>query len=227
MADLLIAEDDPGIREWLELVLRKEGHRVRSVADGNAALVAYAERRPDMVILDVMMPGKSGYDVCAEIRRKDGQTAVIMLSANGTEQDKVTGLGIGADDYIVKPFGVAELKARVLALLRRAHPAPGVGDAEMIKVGTHVVDCAAHRLRAADGTETDLTPLELGLVRFLAAHCGKAVSRDVLLNSLWGVAYMGTTRTLDQRVNLLRKKLGDDADRVETIYGTGYRLRQD
>ena len=227
MADVLIAEDDADIREWVALALTKAHYRVRTVADGAAALVAYAERRPDILILDIMMPRKSGYDVCIEIRKKDRQLPIIMLTAKGTEQDKVLGLDLGADDYLAKPFGLSELKARVAALLRRAAMPPAETPGETIKYGTYVVDVASQRIRAADGTETPLTPLELGLLRYLAAHPGEAVSRDKLLNALWGVSYMGTTRTLDQRINLLRKKLGPEADRIETVYGRGYRFRAD
>ena len=227
MADVLIAEDDADIREWVALALTKAHYRVRTVADGAAALVAYAERRPDILILDIMMPRKSGYDVCIEIRKKDRQLPIIMITAKGSEQDKVLGLDIGADDYLAKPFGLSELKARVAALLRRAAMPPAETPGEMIKYGTYVVDVASQRIRAADGTETPLTPLELGLLRYLAAHPGEAVSRDKLLNALWGVSYMGTTRTLDQRINLLRKKLGPEADRIETVYGRGYRFRAD
>ena len=174
-----------------------------------------------------MMPRKSGYDVCIEIRKKDRQLPIIMLTAKGTEQDKVLGLDLGADDYLAKPFGLSELKARVAALLRRAAMPPAETPGETIKYGTYVVDVASQRIRSADGTETPLTPLELGLLRYLAAHPGEAVSRDKLLNALWGVSYMGTTRTLDQRINLLRKKLGPEADRIETVYGRGYRFRAD
>ena len=124
MADVLIAEDDADIREWVALALTKAHYRVRTVADGAAALVAYAERRPDILILDIMMPRKSGYDVCIEIRKKDRQLPIIMLTAKGTEQDKVLGLDLGADDYLAKPFGLSELKARVAALLRRAAMPP-------------------------------------------------------------------------------------------------------
>ena len=227
MADVLIAEDDADIREWVALALTKAHYRVRTVADGAAALVAYAERRPDILILDIMMPRKSGYDVCIEIRKKDRQLPIIMLTAKGTAQDKVLGLDLGADDYLAKPFGLSELKARVAALLRRAAMPPAETPGETIKYGTYVVDVASQRIRSADGTETPLTPLELGLLRYLAAHPGEAVSRDKLLNALWGVSYMGTTRTLDQRINLLRKKLGPEADRIETVYGRGYRFRAD
>jgi DNA-binding response OmpR family regulator len=227
MADVLIAEDDADIREWVALALSKARYHVRTVVDGAEALVAYAEKRPDVLILDIMMPRKSGYDVCMEIRRKDRHLPIMMLTAKGTERDKVLGLDLGADDYLSKPFGLGELKARVAALLRRAAvPSAGM-PGETIRYGTYVVDVAGLRIRADDGAETPLTPLELGLLRYLAAHPGEAISRDRLLNALWGISYMGTTRTLDQRINLLRKKLGPESDRIETVYGCGYRFRAD
>lgn len=225
MAEILIAEDDPEIREWIGVALTKAHYQVRTVADGAAALVAYAERRPDLLILDIMMPKKSGYDVCADLRKRDRRLPILMLTAKTTENDKVLGLDMGADDYMTKPFGFGELKARVAALLRRANMPPAGEAGEKIAVGAHTVDVDAQRLLSADGTSVDLTPLELGLLRFLSAHPGEAVSRDALLNALWGFSYMGTTRTLDQRINLLRKKLAGDADRIETVYGKGYRLR--
>ena len=117
MADILLAEDDASIREWLPVVLEKDKHRVRAVADGAAALSAYEERRPDLLILDVMMPKKSGYDVCTEIRKKDPILPILMLTAKSAESDKVLGLGLGADDYMTKPFGIRELCARVSAML--------------------------------------------------------------------------------------------------------------
>lgn len=226
MAEVLIAEDDPEIREWVGVALNKAHYEVRSVPDGAAALVAYAERRPDLLLLDIMMPKKSGYDVCVEIRKKDRRLPILMLTAKTSESDKVLGLDLGADDYLTKPFGFAELKARVAALLRRANMPPAEEPGEQIVVGTRTVDVEGQKVVAPDGTVTDLTPLELGILRFLAAHAGEAVSRDALLNALWGFSYMGTTRTLDQRINLLRKKLGSDAEQVETVYGKGYRLRQ-
>lgn len=225
MAEVLIAEDDPEIREWVGVALTKAHYEVRTAEDGVAALVAIAEHRPDLLILDVMMPRKSGYDVCTELRKKDRRLPILMLTAKTTESDKVLGLDLGADDYLTKPFGLAELKARVAALLRRANLAPAEAPGEKIVIGAHTVDVDAQKLIDASGAQSDLTSLELGILRFLAAHSGSAVSRDALLNALWGISYMGTTRTLDQRINLLRKKLGDDAELIETVYGTGYRLR--
>lgn len=226
MTDILFAEDDPQIREWVAYSLERDRHRVRSVADGEAALTAYAEKRPDLLILDIMMPKKSGYDVLLKIRETDRALPILMLTAKSTESDKVMGLGVGADDYMTKPFGVRELQARVSALLRRASVnASGGKSAEKFRFATFKVNAAKRILISATGDETELTELEVPLLRFLSAHPGEVVSRDALLNGIWGTSYDGTNRTLDNRILALRKKLGDAARHIETVYGSGYRYR--
>lgn len=226
MTDILFAEDDAGIREWVVVALESATCRVRAVADGAAALKAYEEKRPDLMILDVMMPKASGWDVVTETRKKDKAVPIMMLTAKSAEADKVAGLGMGADDYLTKPFGLAELRARVAALLRRAAvSAAGMPAQASIAVGSHRVDAAKSALVAADGTVVELTALELGILKFLAAHRGETVSRDSLLNALWGLSYNGTTRTIDTRVKCLRQKLGADGSLIESVYGAGYRLR--
>lgn len=226
MTDILIAEDDANIREWVAVALEHSTCRVRAVADGAAALKAWAEKRPSLIILDVMMPKVSGWDVVSEIRKTDKLVPVLMLSARSAEADKVTGLELGADDYLTKPFGVAELRARVAALLRRASAAslakPG-GDE--FKIASLTVEAASSALVAANGERTELTPLELGILRFLNAHRGEVVSRENLLAGLWGVAYTGTTRTIDTRIGRLRQKMGAAGALIETVYAAGYRLR--
>ena len=156
MTDILFAEDDAGIREWTALALEGAGGRVRAVADGAAALKAYDEKRPDIVILDVMMPKVSGWDVLTEIRKKDKSVPIMMLTAKAAESDKVTGLGLGADDYLAKPFGVAELRARVAALLRRAAVSsmPAPEKSRTFPVGSRTVDPKRSVVVAADGSET-------------------------------------------------------------------------
>ena len=226
MTDLLFAEDDAGIREWTAMALEGPSCRVRAVADGAAALKAYAEKVPDIAILDVMMPKVSGWDVLAEIRRKDKALPIMMLTAKSAEADKVMGLDLGADDYLAKPFGVAELRARVAALLRRAavSSVPAVAKESVFSIGSHTVDPRRSVVVDADGAETELTSLELGILTFLSAHRGETVSRDSLLAGIWGSAYQGTNRTIDTRLAKLRRKLGGDAVLVETVYGSGYRL---
>ena len=226
MTDILFAEDDPQIREWVAYSLERDRHRVRSVADGESALTAYAEKRPDLLILDIMMPKMSGYDVVLKIREKDRTLPVLMLTAKSTESDKVMGLGIGADDYMTKPFGVRELQARVSALLRRASANASVGkSAKNFRFATFKVNAARRILISATGGETELTELEVSLLRFLSAHPREIVSRDALLNGIWGTSYYGTNRTLDNRILALRRKLGGAARHIETVYGSGYRYR--
>ncbi len=228
MAEILLAEDDKHIREWLPVALEGQGHHVHAVADGAAALTAYAQQRPDLMLLDVMMPKKSGYTVCTEIRKTDKTLPIIMLTAKTSEADKVLGLEIGADDYLTKPFGIRELIARVSALLRRARALETEQQAKgwtALPCGAHELDLKRHTLRTiATQQETPLTTLEFGLLRLLLAHPGEILTRDRLLNELWGVSYLGSTRTLDQHVALVRKKLDTDAALIETVYGTGYRF---
>ncbi len=228
MTDVLFAEDDTSIREWVSIALEGDSCRVRAVADGAAAVKAYEEKRPDVMILDVMMPKMSGWDVVTEIRRRDRAVPILMLSARTSENDKVTGLGLGADDYLTKPFGLAELRARVAALLRRAGvSAASRPDDDEFSFGSFRVSVPRAVLVASDGRETGLTQLELGILRFLAAHPGEIVARESLLNGLWGVSYNGTSRTIDTRIVSLRQKLGADGVRIETVYGAGYRYRAD
>jgi len=226
VTDILFAEDDAEIREWVTFALSHDGHRVRAVADGVAALTAYAERRPDLMILDVMMPKASGYDVLLKVRERDRTLPVLMLTAKSTESDKVMGLGVGADDYMTKPFGVRELKARVSALLRRASVMDAFGKANgTFLFASQHVDEAKRTLVTPHGGAIELTEHEVGILRFFAAHPNEIASREALLAAVWGAAYDGTNRTLDNRILALRKKLGDDARRIETVYGSGYRYR--
>ncbi len=226
MTDILLAEDNAEIREWVTVALERDTCRVRAVTDGAAAVKAYEEKRPDVMLLDVMMPKMSGWDVVSEIRRRDKVVPILMLTAKAAEADKVLGLGLGADDYLTKPFGLAELRARVAALLRRAAVSAATRrEDDVFPFGAHRVDVPRSVLIAADGTTTELTALELGLLKFLAAHPNEVVSRDNLLNGLWGVSYTGTTRTIDTRIGCLRQKLGADGTLIETVYGAGYRYR--
>ncbi|MGN0845779.1 MAG: response regulator transcription factor [Kiritimatiellia bacterium] len=223
MAEILFAEDDADVRKWVAIALETEGHAVRTAPDGAAALAAYAAHRPDLLMLDVMMPRRDGLSVCAEIRRADPALPILMLSARNTEKDKVRGLGAGADDYLTKPFGLEELFARIAALLRRASLIPPSRHTSF-KIGAHVVDGARLAVVAPDGTATPLAAREYELLRLLAAHPGEVLRRDRLLDEIWGVTFYGNTRTLDQHVALIRRKLGADAARIETVRNVGYRL---
>ena len=225
---ILVVEDDDNIRHGLAALLTANGYDISEAGDGGAGLAAFARAKPDLVLLDVMMPGMNGYDVCRAIRKDDARTPIVMLTAKDDEIDKVLGLELGADDYIVKPFGVRELLARLAAVLRRAAasaPAPGAsadGADETFAFGPDRVDAARYELVRADGSRVGLSARELALLKLFAAEAGKALTRDHLLNAVWGVSYFGSTRTLDQHVAQLRKKL-TDARAIETLHGIGYR----
>lgn len=226
MSEILFAEDDADIRKWVAVALETEGYTVRTVPDGEAALAAYAARRPDLLMLDIMMPKRDGVSVCAEVRRRDAALPILILTARTAERDKIAGLGAGADDYMTKPFGLGELLARIAALLRRARlvPTPPSRTDAPFRLGAHTIDGARRTVIAPNGTETPLAAREYELLRLLAAHPGEVLRRDYILDELWGVAFHGNTRTLDQHVALVRRKLGTDAAHVETVRNVGYRL---
>jgi DNA-binding response OmpR family regulator len=228
-ARILIAEDDPNIRLGLIATLESEGYAVTPAADGAQALRLFAQEKCDLVILDVMMPHRSGYEVCRELRAQGSRTPVILLTAKGEEIDKVVGLKLGADDYVVKPFGVHELLARVEAVLRRARSTAAAPAAEALpatfRLGAAEIDRRQFTAKVA-GRVVTLTARELKLAEIFAAHPGEVLSRDALLNAAWGVDYFGTTRTLDQHVAQLRKKVEADAANpraIVTVHGVGYR----
>jgi DNA-binding response OmpR family regulator len=224
---ILIIEDDPHILLGLEEVLRSESFDVAVCNRGDQALAAFDKHHPALVVLDVMLPGMSGYDVCKALRSHKISTPVLMLTAKGQELDKVVGLDLGADDYVTKPFGVRELLARIQALLRRAAPPPSGLDREAsFKVGAALIDPKTFLVHRGEKTET-ITAKEMKLLQFLYSHPGEVLSRNRLLNEVWGYNYYGTTRTLDQVIVQLRKKLGDnngDPRHLLTAHGIGYRL---
>jgi len=223
VADVLVAEDDADVRKWLAIALESEGHAVRTAENGKLALAAVREKRPDVLVLDVMMPECDGFAVCREIRRVDAVLPILMLTARDSEQDKVKGLGLGADDYMTKPFSMAELFARLGALLRRG--ALVRPPEESFAVGGSRVDGRMRKVIGRDGRATDLAAREYELLRLLADCRGEVLTRDRLLDELWGVTFYGNTRTLDQHVALVRRKLGADANALETVRNVGYRLR--
>ncbi|MFH1498906.1 MAG: response regulator transcription factor [Verrucomicrobiota bacterium] len=212
--------------------LESEGYDVVAASDGEQAVKLYPQNKYDLVILDVMMPKVSGYDVCRELRRVDPRIPVMLLTAKGEEIDKVVGLKLGADDYVTKPFGVQELLARVEALLRRSRAAslPGESVADTLppvfRLGAAEIDRKAHTVRRGDAAEETLTARELKLAETFARHAGEVLTRDELLNAVWGVDYFGTTRTLDQHVAQLRKKIEPAPESpvtLVTVHGVGYR----
>jgi len=222
---IIVAEDDANIRNGLQALLQGEGYEVTIAKDGEEALKRYFDRKPDLMILDIMMPKKSGYDVCKAIRSKDEQTPVIMLTAKGEEIDKVLGLGLGADDYMTKPFSTRELVARVGAVLRRSSKPVErpQEETESFKIGKAEIHPKRYEVKTREGTES-LSDKEMKLLQFFHQHPGDVLSRDTLLNAIWGVDYFGNTRTLDQHVALIRKKLGTSSEAIQTVHGVGYRL---
>ena len=224
---ILIVEDDPHILLGLEEVLKSEGYETASCNRGDAALDAVAKHQPSLIVLDVMLPGMSGYDICKQLRAKKFAAPILMLTAKGQEIDKVIGLDLGADDYVTKPFGVRELLARIQALLRRSGSSASIQtDEKPFKIGDATIDPKTFQVKRGKTTE-ELTAKEVKLLQVFHAHAGEVLSRDKLLNEVWGYNYYGTTRTLDQVIVQLRKKLGDHGDEPRhllTVHGVGYKL---
>jgi len=224
---ILVVEDDSHIRLGLEEVLKSDNFEVVTCNRGDQAVEALGKHRPALVVLDVMLPGLSGFDVCKQLRAKKITTPILMLTAKGQEIDKVVGLDLGADDYVTKPFGVRELLARIHALLRRGTTAASSVDGEsVLQIGNATIDPKTFQLKRGKTTE-ELTAKELKLLQFFHSHAGEVLSRDRLLNEVWGYNYFGTTRTLDQVIVQLRKKLGDNGEAPKhllTVHGVGYKL---
>lgn len=233
MADILIADDTRAIRSALQILLEEEGYVVRVASDGEDALAELRRRRPDLLLLDIMMPKKNGYQVLKQIRRDDPQLPVIFLSAKGSPADVALGLDLGSDDYLPKPFDNEVLVSRIKAVLRRAQPmsAPRAADDdddEDFEVGAHHrVDVKRMTLVGPKGREEALSMRELNFLRYITDREGDVIRRDALLDALWGYGAGGGTRTLDQMVFHLRQKLGKDAACIETVHGAGYRYESD
>ena len=228
MALVYIADDEPNIRKLVAFGLKDSGYEPAEFADGNALLQAVKQRRPDAIILDWMMPPPDGLAVCRTLR-SDADTRdipILMLTARGEEIDKVLGLELGADDYIVKPFGIKELCARVRAVLRRT--ARSQEPEQKLEAGTLQVDIARHTV-TKNGTKIELTAKEFDLLAMLMKNRGKVLTRDSLLDKVWGVEYFGDTRTVDVHVRYLRQKVEDDPDHpvlIQTVRGVGYRFSE-
>ena len=223
---ILVVEDDPAIVLGLEDLLRAEGYRVDCARDGREALQLYHGSHPDLIVLDVMIPELSGYEVCRQIRRQDTSTPILMLTAKGQEPDKVAGLELGADDYVVKPFGISELLARIRALLRRCRTGGGDNLAATFHFGTVQIDPPKLEGRRG-GKPFALTARELSLLKLFYSRCGQVLSRSEILEEIWGISYQGTTRTLDQHIANLRKKIEDDPAHprhIRTVHRVGYRF---
>lgn len=229
-AKLLVVDDEPAITEFVSFNLKKEGYEVDIAHDGNEALEKFEAGDFDLVVLDVMLPGMNGYEVCKRIRATSS-VPVLFLSARDTELDKVVGLEIGGDDYLAKPFGVRELAARVRALLRRApHSGDGVfPSTAIIEVGGITLNEDAHSA-TTDRGDIELTPREFELLSCLMKNAGRVLSREQLLREAWGWEYLVETKTVDTHVKRLRDKLEAakvDPALVETVRGYGYRFKSD
>jgi len=222
---ILVVDDEPDITALVAYHLAKEGYRVATASSGPDALKGAADAAPDLVILDLMLPGVTGYDVLQELRRRPEtrDIGVIMLTARKEEVDRVRGLALGADDYVVKPFSPKELVLRVAAVLRRL-AGPAVTSGSVLAAGPINVDRAAHRVTMA-GSDVDLTATEYKLLVTLAERRGRVQSRGQLLETVWEAHPGIQTRTVDMHVQRLRAKLGEAGDLIETVRGFGYRFR--
>ena len=220
---ILVVEDDEGIRETLKYNLSAAGYSVLEAADGATGVRTAQTGRPDLVLLDLMLPGLSGIEVCRALRRSS-RVPIIMLTAKDAEVDRIVGLELGADDYITKPFSIREVMARINAVLRRAQPAPEAAAPEREAVGEVVIDRPARRVTVA-GLEVRLTVREFDLVSFLLAHPGRVHTRDALLDQVWGSGFAGDRKTVDVHVRWLRSKFeGVRGFSITTVRGVGYRL---
>jgi len=221
---ILVVEDDAHIRFGLVELLASEGFQVEICERGDKAVAAVEHHRPNLIVLDVMLPGLNGYDICRQLRAQPYRGLILMLTAKGQEMDKVIGLELGADDYVTKPFGLRELTARVHALLRR-DKAPEATTPDIVTLDDCTLDARTFELKRGKKS-VPLTARELKLLHLFAAHPREVLSRDRLLNEVWGYEYYGTTRTLDQAVVQLRKKLvdvGADPKQIATVHTVGYR----
>ena len=221
---VLVVDDEPDIVALVVYHLAKAGYRVSSAMNGTDALAIATRERPALIVLDLMLPGLSGFEVLAKLRASDATAgvAVLMLTARREEPDRIKGLALGADDYLTKPFSPQELVLRVMAILRRTAVAGGPGD--LLTVGTIVIDRSAHSV-AVDGVTIDLTPTEYRLLLALAERPGRVQARGHLLETVLESAPDIQTRTVDMHVQRLRTKLGDARELIETVRGFGYRMR--
>lgn len=224
---ILLVEDEPDIAEVLQYNLEKEGYQVEVAHRGDTGLEAIRRQPPDLLLLDLMLPGLDGLEITRLLKR-DGTAArvpIVMLTARGEEVDRIVGLELGADDYISKPFSPREVVLRVKAVLRRQKPEEvREAEDEVLEVGGILLDLAGHQLRVR-GEEIPLTATEFRLLRLLMERAGRVQTRGHLLTDVWGYAEDIDSRTVDTHIRRLRRKLGAEADRIETVIGVGYRLR--
>ena len=222
MAKILVVDDEPSITKLVSAYLKPEGYEVYTAADGNAGLKAARTFKPDLVILDVMLPGMDGIEVLSRLRR-ESEVYVIMLTARTEEMDKVVGLSVGADDYVTKPFSPRELVARVKAALRRIETGSGFSSERNVLSFRHVrIDIGARKISVEENL-IELTAIEFDLLKTLAENRGRVLSREQLLENVWGGEYFGETRVVDVHLGHVRQKLGRD-DLIVTVRGVGYRF---
>ena len=224
MTRILVVEDDPAILRGLEDNLTYESYQVITAVDGEAGYRLVQEQKPDLIVLDLMLPKLSGYELCRKLRDEGITTPILMLTARGEEGDRVLGLDLGADDYVTKPFSVRELLARIRALLRRARPSVTLPDD--LRFDDIAVDFRRYEARKGD-QPVDMTRKEFGVLRLLAARPGEVITRNELLNEVWGYENYPTTRTIDNHIAMLRAKLEDEPSaprHLQTVHGVGYKL---
>lgn len=229
MKKILIIEDEPNIRELILYNLKTNGYDGIAAEDGIMGITMVHREKPDLILLDIMLPGKTGYDICRELREEGNNTPIIMITAKTEELDKVMGLEYGADDYISKPFGIRELMARIKAVLRRYEVTAdmSVTNDTVMSVGDLCMNVERHEVKVGE-REIDLTLKEFELLRYLVENRGHVFTRDQLLNNVWGIDYAGETRTVDVHIRHLRQKLSDGENEeqyIETIRGKGYKVR--
>ena len=223
---VLLVDDDPKIAKLLQSYFEKEDFDVFTALDGIAALQLFRDKKPDILVLDLMLPGMNGLDVCRQIRREN-ETPILMLTARDEETDRLIGLELGADDYVSKPFSPREVVARAKAILRRSRKA--ADKKEPFKIGKFTVDTAGYTV-AADGNPFDLTPTEYKIFELLATHAGQVFTRLQMVEQVQGIAFEGYERTIDAHVKNLRRKIGDnpkDPRIIQTVYGVGYKFAGD
>lgn len=223
---ILVVDDDENLRRLVAAYLEKENYQVSQAADGRSALAQMRDGGPDLVVLDLMLPGLSGIEVAKQIRAK-GTTPILMLTARGTEEDILEGFEAGADDYLVKPFSPKVLVARVRAVLRRVGAEPGEEAAKAIVVGEISIDPRSRVVLVA-GLQVDVTATEFELLRVLADHPGWVYSREELLEAVWGYTYLGDSRLVDVHIGNLRRKIGEDPAEpryIHTVRGAGYKIQ--
>lgn len=221
---ILICDDDPVVHESLGLYLSSEGYEHQSAYDGQQAIEQFESLHPDMIVLDLMMPKMSGIDVCRSIRQ-NSSTPIIMLTAKGEEIDRILGLELGADDYIVKPFSPREVLARIKAVLRRFSEKTGEEDSSIIRLPQLEISLDNYQVKAA-GKVVPCTPKEVEILHMLTSNVGQVFSREQILSRVWGYDYFGDTRTVDAHIKRIRQKLPQENVpwALKTVYGVGYRF---